>query len=109
MMAERGTLRPGGSNPTKTHRRDKTLVGHGTQQGQDDSQVHWTDLFRRTVMMHAAAEGKPFGHEPIYQALRALGIREDQIDLIGVMEGIQVQSDHIASIVERENHPDRLG
>ena len=29
--------------------------------------------------------------------------------LIGVMEGIQVQSDHIASIVERENHPDRLG
>ena len=106
-MAERGTLRPGGSNPTKTHRRDKTLVGPGTQQGQDDSQVHWTDLFRRTVMMHAAAEGKPFGHEPIYQALRALGIREDQIDLIGVMEGgkkwqIRFSSSNIADQFLRE-------
>ena len=28
--------------------------------------------------------------------------------LIGVMEGIQVQSDHLASKL-RENHPDRLG
>lgn len=118
-MAENGSLRPGGSvsgrGRSKPRRRglQRNLAGpdgqQAGQQGQDgvDQHVHWTDLFRRSVMMHAAVEGKPFIHRRIHDALTTLGIGQDQIDLIGVMEGgkkwqIRFSSSTVADQLIRE-------